>query len=163
MKNAAPPTSPDQAQLALMTPSAASKPVKAKPEARKVGRKTKFTPEYIEPLLKALSEGHSQSAACAIADVSVPTYHEWMQVPEFSNRVSQARAKHLQVVEARIAAEAKTGDWRAGAWWLERQFPAEYGRKDQVNVKAVTMTWEQALQQLEESQANAKAIEVETE
>jgi hypothetical protein len=35
-----------------------------------------------------------------------------------------------------IIQQAQDGDWKAAAWWLERKYPDEYGRRDRLRLDA---------------------------
>lgn len=69
--------------------------------------------------------------------------HMWDHKPaRFTAREWPFVVFHLQMQRARAAAEmrivqvihkaAMAGDWRAGAWWLERTMPDRYGARDRL-------------------------------
>ena len=59
---------------------------------------------------------------------------EQTEFAEFARQVNGHRAQAAGLMERSILSAASK-DWRAGAWYLERQLPGEYGRKDQLKVE----------------------------
>ena len=53
---------------------------------------------------------------------------------QFLQRVEQARAEAIAKKVAVIAKSGVDGDWRAAAWWLERQVSDEFGKTDRVEI-----------------------------
>lgn len=53
---------------------------------------------------------------------------------QFLQRVEQARAEAIAKKVAVIAKSGNDGDWRAAAWWLERQVPEEFGKTDKFEI-----------------------------
>jgi hypothetical protein len=53
---------------------------------------------------------------------------------QFLQRVEQARAEAIAKKVAVIAKSGNDGDWRAAAWWLERQVPEEFGKTDRFEI-----------------------------
>ena len=53
---------------------------------------------------------------------------------QFLQRVEQARAEAIMKKVAVIAKSGNDGDWRAAAWWLERQVPEEFGKTDKFEI-----------------------------
>lgn len=53
---------------------------------------------------------------------------------QFLQRVEQARGEAIAKKVAVVAKSSVEGDWRAAAWWLERQLPEEFGRTDKVEL-----------------------------
>lgn len=101
------------------------------------GRPRKMVPERTDAILAALRNGHTRSAAAALVDVHYSTMARMVTADaEFRAAVENAEAfakgKYEQVV-ARASEDPK--HWTAAAWWLERRYHAEYGRRDQVEVR----------------------------
>ncbi len=94
-------------------------------------------PELTEAIVTLLSEGLSIRSSCNLCGVSERAYHEWTargQAGEepyaaFFDAASRARDSWKARLISRIEASAEGGDWRASAFLLERQFPAEFGGK----------------------------------
>jgi hypothetical protein len=94
------------------------------------GRPTKRTPEREQRLLDALSAGNTIQHACRYADISDETYANWSRRSlEFLERVKKAQAEAIVRHVANIAKAARDGQWTASAWWLERRYPEDYGRR----------------------------------
>jgi hypothetical protein len=51
---------------------------------------------------------------------------------QFLQSVERARGEAITKKIAVIAKAGNEGDWRAAAWWLERQSPEEFGKTDRV-------------------------------
>lgn len=106
----------------------------------KVGRKTAFSAEVADRIVDLLKAGNYIETAVAAAGVARATFYDWLDrgSPDgtkredepfraFRERVDHARAEgEARAVTAIMVAAAK--DWRAAAWFLERQFPDRWGR-----------------------------------
>jgi hypothetical protein len=53
---------------------------------------------------------------------------------QFLQQVEQARAEAITKKVAVIAKSGNDGDWRAAAWWLERQVPEEFGKTEKFEI-----------------------------
>jgi hypothetical protein len=104
-----------------------------------MGRPTKLTPELQTALIKALSSGAFIEAACEYVGIAPATYYSWIakanaenaepEYVEFMEAVKGARAAVTLRMAGRVLEAADDGSWQAGAWWLERSFPDQYGRR----------------------------------
>ncbi len=54
----------------------------------------------------------------------------------FAIGLEQARAESVAQRVMRIEAAAQAGVWQADAWWLERQYPEEFGRVNKLVVQS---------------------------
>ena len=102
----------------------------------RVGRPTKYSPEVVEMLRGALSDGMPIKGACIVAGICVTTLAEWREKhPELETRISEAREfarqKALQAIQA-----AGERDWRAQAEWLKLAFPSDYRGSTKIDVSA---------------------------
>ena len=94
------------------------------------GRPSKRTPEREARLLSALSAGNTRLHACRYAGISDETFANWQRrYLDFLDAVKKAEADAIVRHVANIAKAAQDGQWQASAWWLERRYPAEYGRR----------------------------------
>ena len=112
-----------------------------KKSAKKPGRPTLLNPTRQATLLNAIEEGLPLKEAAEIAGISYDTLNHWTKrgesesaPPEFRQfcqllRRSQALAMQVNVSAIREAAKR---DWRAAAWILERRFPADFARQQQI-------------------------------
>lgn len=68
-----------------------------------MGRPTKRTPKVRAAILEAVEEGASDTAAALAAGISRSTYYDWIgDDEEFSDAVSQARARAVKKAEALV-------------------------------------------------------------
>lgn len=102
------------------------------------GRRTKYTPDTVDAICKAIREGSTQHDAAVMAGVSTATFHEWYNgKPEFMEAIEKAHAdfKQKNVTAIRAAgirvdkSGALAGSWQANAWLLERKYPEEFGQR----------------------------------
>lgn len=112
-----------------------------KKPAKKPGRPTLLNPTRQAALLEAIEQGMPLKHAAAVAGMSYDTLNAWQKrgenesaPPEFRQfcqllRHSQAVA--MQVHLSSICDSAKR-DWRAAAWMLERRFPEDFARQQQL-------------------------------
>lgn len=85
-------------------------------------------------VLEALAAGNTRRAAARLAGIDSSTLYAWMKAdPALSSAVESAEAGAER--EAVAAVKAAFGEsWQAAAWFLERRYPAEYGRRDKLVV-----------------------------
>lgn len=98
------------------------------------GRPTKRTPEAREAIILALRNGDPLMTAAAMGGIHYDTFVEWRKADaEFSDAVERAiqYGKHSLVEIVRKAAP-KT--WQAGAWLLERRWPEDFARREQLTI-----------------------------
>ncbi len=82
----------------------------------KVGRPTKYKPEFCQMLIDHMSEGYSFESFGAIAEVWDSTLDDWVNtIPEFADAKQTARKKQLYANEKLIRDVAKYGDGNATA------------------------------------------------
>jgi hypothetical protein len=109
-----------------------------------------LTPEVHEKVREALDAGAYQRDAATFAGVSVRTFYAWLQrgreAAEALERgepvesVDRDLAAFLHMVEGsrvRVAVDLLTvvqdaarKDWRAAAWFLERSYPEQWGKRE---------------------------------
>jgi hypothetical protein len=95
---------------------------------RKMARKTKYTPERVEVILGAISEGMTYRLAAAAAGISDDTLTIWKaRHSDFSERLMAVEAEAALKAMKRIN-RAANDDWRAAAWILEHRHPEDYGK-----------------------------------
>ena len=137
--------------------SAVAKKEPAKP-IKSRGRKTALLkPDLEQTLLDYIRIGTPVRVAVASAGVSEQTFYTWVNrgmaererlklvkgaktnpsevvFLEFLECVERAKAEAITKKVAVIAKSGNDGDWRAAAWWLERQMPEEFGKTDRVEI-----------------------------
>lgn len=122
--------------------------VKARSDA---GRHTALTPEVEESILGNIRLGVPVKDAMKIQGISERSYYSWIKrgsdelerlerdqsaVPnpsevqflQFLQSVERAKSEAAGLHVATVTNAARRGDWRASAWWLERQRPEEFGK-----------------------------------
>lgn len=106
-----------------------------KPPKRKPGRPSKMTDEVVAKIIEALRAGNYLETAARVAGITYETLNEWRkQFPEFSEAVEKARAE-AEARNVAVVQLAGRSQWQAAAWWLERSFPARFGRRDRMDVE----------------------------
>lgn len=106
-----------------------------------MARPVKYTDEIALQIVEALEAGNSIANACSLAGIVESTYHLWVErgddgeepFSEFSELTRRARARGQQK-RVKAITTAEDDDWRAAAWFLERSDPANWGRRDAVDV-----------------------------
>lgn len=100
-------------------------------------RKTKLTPKLQEDIVQALGVGATHEHAAQYAGIDGATFYRWLQAGEagkapyreFCEAVKKAEGRAVVGWLAQIEEAARTGNWQAAAWKLERRYPKLYGRR----------------------------------
>jgi hypothetical protein len=87
-------------------------------------------------LLNALRIGNTRSGAAAYAQVHRDTLYDWLRNPTFSDALEKAEADAKMAAIANIH-QAGRKSWQASAWYLERRYADEFGRRERVDVEIV--------------------------
>jgi hypothetical protein len=115
--------------------------------AKMAGRKSKLTEELTQVICENIELGLSYNLTCQAASIHPDTFFEWMKCGsagkekkfvDFYNSVRAAEALCAKNCLTRIRAAAERGSLAGDLWLLERRYPADYGRKDHLNMKAQT-------------------------
>lgn len=98
-------------------------------------------------IIDSVRKGVGIDRAAQICGVTTEACRQWRRRGErdiaegkrtkyatFAKAVNAERARAASLMERSILSAA-TKDWRAGAWYLERTLPGEYGRQDKVTVE----------------------------
>lgn len=92
-----------------------------------MGRPTKFRGYTAGFICRAVGMGVSLPAAAVMAGVSTSTIYSWRkQNPAFRDQLAKAKA---EAVNKAVQVLNRSTDWRAAAFWLERQCSKEFGPK----------------------------------
>ncbi|MBN2167605.1 MAG: hypothetical protein JW738_00045 [Actinobacteria bacterium] len=110
----------------------------------RAGRRPKLTKELQERICQLISAGNYIKTACQASGISEQTYINWKKWGEkrsagiyfeFFEAVKKAEAtaiaRNIAVIQT-----ASRDSWQAAAWWLERKYPKEWGRKGQLELQA---------------------------
>lgn len=98
------------------------------------GRNTKYEPDRVKRIVKAIADGNTHKVACAIGGIDPATFYRWMEThSDFCETVKKAEAEAEAFHVDRIKLHSFR-NWQASAWMLERRNPEEWGKKDKVDV-----------------------------
>lgn len=146
-----------------MTAKAKKAPAKSKAEVKKNvgGRPSELTPDIYEKLLEGIRAGVPIKTAVVALGIAEQSYYNWMKrgsdeqyriskgekprenekvFLEFLGSVTRAKEEAKAAHVAVIAKAGKNGDWRASAWWLQRQFRDEFGDTPTPTVQTINNT-----------------------
>ena len=101
--------------------------------------KTLCTPENMDYIEKSVSLGMTNKDALAIAGIDESTFYKWGKRAEkgdepyfqFFQRIKRARIKGKR---SRIERIVNDSSWQSDAWWLERIYPEEFGKKERLDL-----------------------------
>lgn len=98
---------------------------------RTVGPKLKLTPERTARIVEAIENGATKQIACQVAGIGMTAFYDWIkraeetgEEPFVSFRLAVLEAEGrcgVELLES-VKAASKAGDWKAGAWLLERRY-----------------------------------------
>lgn len=104
----------------------------------KAGRPSKYNEEIVQKLCSYIEAGLSEVDASLLVGINPDTFYRWKrEKPEFSEAIKTAHAKFKAAAIKNIYAAAKK-DWKATAWLLERKYPAEFAKRENVNLEGDT-------------------------
>jgi hypothetical protein len=119
----------------------------AKPR-KKMGRPTTFDPDKAKNVITMILAGNYIETAAAAAGVAKSTLYDWLKYgaaqksgkyKDFSDAVYEAVAKAEAIDVTHVGTAARSGDWRAAAWRLERRNSKRWGRKEHITIGDVKM------------------------
>lgn len=101
-----------------------------------MARPTKYSAKRRDAIVAAVAVGCTREQAALAAGIGERTLYEWLKdKPQLAQALEKAEAAGVLSRLARIQTAAKGGAWQADAWWLERKFPEQWGRRDKVQVE----------------------------
>jgi len=90
--------------------------------------------ETADKIYRAIANGNTHRASCALSGVSHTFFYEWIKDDaDFADTVKKAEAEAEAFHVDRIKLHSFR-NWQASAWMLERRNPEEWGKKDKVDV-----------------------------
>jgi hypothetical protein len=111
------------------------------------GAKGKLTKELIEKAADIIARGNYYKVAIDILGISEQSWYEWMRQgemdkskgikslkSEFFESIKKAEADAIDRNLSIIQKAAMEGNWQASAWYLERKYPEQWGKRDNVNL-----------------------------
>src|ERR1051326_2259391 len=96
--------------------------------------KLQLDPTLRKRLLDAAATNASLTDIAAFCGISVDTLDRYRKDPQFGPEFSRAEAPPVLSASLSIRRSWESGDWRAGAWYLERRRPADWGKRDSLAV-----------------------------
>ena len=109
-----------------------------------MGMKTKLNHDLIKQIAKMVELGTPATYVAQAVDVDRTTWYKWLQRGEkdksgiyfdLFNAVKKAEGRAIQR-NVSIIQKAAINNWQAAAWWLERRYPKEFGRKEKMDVSS---------------------------
>lgn len=99
----------------------------------------------METILRNLSAGNYLATACRAAGISHRTICTWRKAYREGQQMAPEHKKFIEGIDKAIAhgeikhlssieKAARSGQWQASAWLLERRFPKHWARKDMIQV-----------------------------
>lgn len=121
-----------------------------------MARPTKFTPEIIETIIKAVSIGATYKDAAEAAGCSYELFNDWMErgrkgdkkYLQFLQAIRKAESNARNNYLSTIAQAAAKGDWKAAAWYLSHRAKSDYGDNVDVTtggdkVTSIKVVWQE--------------------
>ena len=94
------------------------------------GRRTKYNPATVKLICRLVARGLNYHQAADAAGIHRDTLNDWENTKsEFSDALKRAKAEGISRRLERIERAARNGHWQADAWWLERVYPEQFGRR----------------------------------
>jgi len=126
------------------------------------GPRRKLTPERRAKAVAAVKLGMTRAQQAAYAGVSLSTLQKWLAkgraakggaLSKWADEMEESEAVAIARNLAVIMKAAREGTWQAAAWYLERKYPDDYGRRvptievtQQVGVQVVEQTSQELLE-----------------
>ena len=110
-----------------------------------MARKSKLTKELIKEAYKLVAAGNYDKDVYPILGIDKSTWYRWLSEGEtaksglkreFYDTIKKAEKEAIARNVALIQRAAQEGNWQAAAWWLERKYFEDWGRKDKVDLSA---------------------------
>ncbi|MEN6515136.1 MAG: hypothetical protein ABFC87_01840, partial [Fervidobacterium sp.] len=111
------------------------------------GAKGKLTKELIEKAADIIARGNYYKVAIDILGIDDKTWYNWLRQGEidankginslnfqFFQSIKKAEADAIDRNLSIIQKAAMEGNWQASAWYLERKYPEQWGKRDNVNL-----------------------------
>ena len=108
-----------------------------------MARKSKLTEELIQEAHDLVAEGNYIKDVYPIFGIGEVTWYRWLREGEaaksglkrqFWQAIKKAEKEAIIKNVGIIQKAAEEGNWQAAAWWLERKYFQDWGRKDKVDL-----------------------------
>ena len=99
---------------------------------------TKAQAEVREELIENLKTGMTIEASCVLAGIGSSTYYRWIDDDEEWAEECKCAVRFAEAVllERVKQCAIEKMDWRAYAWILEKRFPDDYGKRQELKVES---------------------------
>ncbi|MDP4009801.1 MAG: hypothetical protein Q8P53_02335 [Candidatus Shapirobacteria bacterium] len=98
----------------------------------------KYSKDLLEKICELIKKGLSNRDASFCMGISESTFYEWQkEKPEFSDTIKKAEMERKLLLISRIF-EASNKSWQAAAWYLERVYTDEFGKREPKDLKDET-------------------------
>lgn len=111
-----------------------------------MARKTKVNDDIIKEVSECIRLGMSYSATAGAINVTPESFHNWMnwgktgqKDPIYSRLYAAVRESESLLMQdclLKLRKSAETGNIESIKWLLERRFPGDFAKKDNINIKA---------------------------
>lgn len=96
----------------------------------------KYTKKLVEGICQDLKNHVGRTDAAKNAGISYKTFRDWYNnKPRFKEAIEEAEEEYRLSTKTMAKQSIVTffsQSWQAAAWWLERNFPDEFGKRDKV-------------------------------
>ncbi|MCX6154926.1 MAG: hypothetical protein NT007_12285 [Candidatus Kapabacteria bacterium] len=98
----------------------------------------KYSKAITESIVMELRQGNGRVRTCKAVGITHETFMNWItKYSEFSDTIKKAEKAGIMLKKEeaeQCIREAQKKQWQAAAWFLERKFPKEYGRKENIEM-----------------------------
>lgn len=110
-----------------------------------MARRTKLSEELIKEAYEMVASGNYIKDVYPILGIGEVTWYRWLREGEiaksglkrqFWQAIKKAEKEAIIKNVAVIQKAAEEGNWQAAAWWLERRYYEDWGRKEKVDLAA---------------------------
>jgi hypothetical protein len=114
---------------------------------RRGGPVPKLTPEAQKAIVEGVAAGVPRAFAAMRAGVTERCLYQWLAKGRKGGKRNAVYVQLFQAVQkaeadavarnVALVQKAAAKSWQAAAWWLERRYHAEFGRKDRTIIQPV--------------------------
>jgi hypothetical protein len=114
---------------------------------RRGGPIPKLTPERHKLVVESLAAGVPRVFAAMRAGITERCLYQWLAKGRKGGKRNELYVQLFQAIQkaeadavarnVAIVQKAASKSWQAAAWWLERRYHAEFGRKDRTVIQPV--------------------------
>ena len=110
-----------------------------------MARRTKLSEELIKEAYELVASGNYIKDVYPILGIGEVTWYRWLREGEiaksglkrqFWQAIKKAEKEAIIKNVAVLQNAAEEGNWHAAAWWLERRYYEDWGRKEKVDLAA---------------------------